>query len=86
MNLGKLELAITLTELIEREIYGNTIELLEIKPEDLDELAKPYFYHKDPFDRLMIAQSLAEAIPTNNKRQRIQELPCDNVECLSVVF
>jgi PIN domain nuclease of toxin-antitoxin system len=33
----------------------------------LDELAKLPFHHKDPFDRLMIAQSLAEGIPIVTK-------------------
>lgn len=60
VSIGKLELGMSLTELVEREVYGNAVELLEIQPGHLDELAKLSFHHKDPFDRLMIAQSLAE--------------------------
>ena len=67
VSIGKLELGITFTELVKREVYGNAIELLEIQPEHLDELAKLPFHHKDPFDRLMIAQSLAEGIPIVTK-------------------
>jgi PIN domain nuclease of toxin-antitoxin system len=67
VSIGKLELGMTFTELVEREVYGNAIELLEIQPEHLDELAKLPFHHKDPFDRLMIAQSLAEGIPIVTK-------------------
>ncbi len=67
VSIGKLELGMTFTELVKREVYGNAIELLEIQPEHLDELAKLPFHHKDPFDRLMIAQSLVEGIPIVTK-------------------
>ena len=67
VSIGKLELGMTFVELVKREVYGNAIELLEIQPEHLDELAKLPFHHKDPFDRLMIAQSLAEGIPIVTK-------------------
>jgi PIN domain nuclease of toxin-antitoxin system len=60
MSMGKLELEMPFTELVKREIYGNAIDLLQIKPNHLDELAKLAFHHKDPFDRLMISQALAE--------------------------
>lgn len=62
MSMGKLELEMPFTELVRREIYSNAIDLLEIKPNHLDELAKLPFHHKDPFDRLMISQALAENI------------------------
>ena len=53
----------TLTDLLAEQVYGNAIELLEIRAEHLDELAKLRFHHKDPFDRLIISQSLVESIP-----------------------
>ena len=37
VSIGKLELAITFIELVERQVYGNAIELLEIQPGHLDE-------------------------------------------------
>jgi len=67
VSIGKLELKMTLTELVKREVYGNALELLEIQPGHLDELAKLPFHHKDPFDRLILAQSLAESIPIVTK-------------------
>ncbi len=75
VSIGKLELGMTFTELVEREVYGNAIELLEIQPEHLDELAKLHFHHKDPFDRLMIAQSLAEGIPILTKDGAFRSYP-----------
>jgi PIN domain nuclease of toxin-antitoxin system len=63
VSVGKLELGMTLTELVEREVYGNAIEIITIQSEHLDQLAKLPFHHKDPFDRLMISQSRVESLP-----------------------
>ena len=67
ISIGKLELAITFVELVERQVYGNAIELLEIQPGHLDRLAQLPFHHKDPFDRLIIAQSLAKHLTVVTK-------------------
>ena len=75
VSIGKLELGMTLTELVKREVYGNAIELLEIQPEHLDELVKLPFHHKDPFDRLLIAQSLTENIPVVTKDSAFRSYP-----------
>lgn len=75
VSIGKLELKMAFTELVRREVYGNAIELLKIQPEHLDELAKLPFHHKDPFDRLMIAQSLAENIPVVTKDSAFGSYP-----------
>ncbi len=75
VSIGKLELGMAFIELVKHEVYGNAIELLEIQPEHLDELAKLPFYHKDPFDRLMIAQSLAENIPVVTKDSTFGSYP-----------
>lgn len=63
VSIGKLKLAVSFTELVEREIRGNAIELLAIRPGHLDELAKLPFHHRDPFDRMIVAQGLTEDIP-----------------------
>jgi PIN domain nuclease of toxin-antitoxin system len=63
VSLGKLKLDLSFVELAEREIRGNAIELLVIRPDHLDELAKLPFHHRDPFDRMIVAQGLAEDIP-----------------------
>ncbi|MDF5719477.1 MAG: type II toxin-antitoxin system VapC family toxin [Rhizonema sp. PD37] len=54
-------------EALDRSIETLNIELLEIQAEHLDTLAKLPFYHKDPFDRLIIAQNLVENIPLVTK-------------------
>lgn len=63
VSVGRLKLALSFTELVEREIRGNAMELLAIRPDHLDELAKLPFHHRDPFDRLIVAQGLTEDVP-----------------------
>lgn len=52
----------SLIDLVEREVKGNDMEVFQISPHHLEKLSQVSFYHKDPFDRLIIAQSLAEDI------------------------
>lgn len=62
-SLGKLKLALPMPQLVNEHAVGNGIEILPIKPEHLDRLTSLPFHHRDPFDRLIIAQSLAEDVP-----------------------
>jgi PIN domain nuclease of toxin-antitoxin system len=63
MSLNKLTLKLPLKKFIEEHIVGNGIKLLEIKVNHLLEIEKLPFHHHDPFDRLIISQSIAESIP-----------------------
>lgn len=63
VSIGKLEVEMPMTDLVERQVLGNTFGILSIAPEHLNELSKLPFHHKDPFDRLIIAQSLSEDMP-----------------------
>lgn len=60
VSIGKLEIAMPMIDLVAEQVFGNAFEILQILPEHLDELANLPFHHKDPFDRVIIAQSLAE--------------------------
>lgn len=62
-NLGKLTLDPNYEEFVEREVTTSTIQLLNIELEHLRINATIPFHHRDPFDRLIIAQSMAENIP-----------------------
>ncbi len=62
VSIGKLTLTMSFTDLLVQHIYGNAIELLSIQASHLDELTKLPFHHKDSFDRLIIAQAIAEKI------------------------
>jgi len=62
-SLGRLTLTLSFADLVAEHVHGNVIELFEILPPHLDVLTTLPFYHKDPFDRMLIAQSQAENMP-----------------------
>jgi PIN domain nuclease of toxin-antitoxin system len=62
-SLGKLKLDKPFRELIPRELVVNEIGLLPIAPKHLSALTDLPFHHRDPFDRLIIAQAIVERIP-----------------------
>jgi PIN domain nuclease of toxin-antitoxin system len=59
-SLGKLNLARPFDELFPAQLITNDIQLLSITPEHLSTLCTLPFHHRDPFDRLIIAQALVE--------------------------
>jgi PIN domain nuclease of toxin-antitoxin system len=67
VSIQKLQIGMTMSELVKREVHGNAIQILAIEAEHLDRLSSLPFHHKDPFDRLMIAQSFATNIPLISK-------------------
>lgn len=48
---------------MERELAGNNITILPIEISHTERLTTLPFHHRDPFDRLIIAQALAEELP-----------------------
>ena len=63
VSLDKLKLSTSFVDLVAEQVYGNAISLLDIAPEHLDVLRTLPFHHRDPFDRLIIAQGLSESLP-----------------------
>lgn len=59
-QLGKLTLTIPLATLIDREVNTNGMTLLPVELEHVLALDTLPAYHKDPFDRLLIAQAQLE--------------------------
>ena len=45
------------------QVIGNGIELLNITTESLSIVTNLPLHHRDPFDRLIIAQAIVEQIP-----------------------
>jgi PIN domain nuclease of toxin-antitoxin system len=48
---------------VQEAIVDNGFVILPIEPRHCDPLSTLPFHHKDPFDRLLIAQALVEGIP-----------------------
>jgi PIN domain nuclease of toxin-antitoxin system len=63
VSIGKLTLASPFEVLIPQQLSLNGIELLNIKTDHASVVATLPFHHRDPFDRLLIAQAIAEKMP-----------------------
>lgn len=57
VGLKRIELSTTIRKLVNQSIRDIGIGVLPIEPEHLDELSTLPFFHRDPFDRLLIAQA-----------------------------
>lgn len=60
---GKLIFGLPFRVFIEQQISLNSIELLNINLDHIDVVAALPFHHREPFDRLLIAQAMVEQIP-----------------------
>lgn len=62
MQLNKLSLQNSLRETIQSQQQVNGIQLLPIRLDHVLAVASLPFHHRDPFDRLLIAQTRVEAL------------------------
>ena len=62
-SIGKLTLEKPFEQMFPEQLERNGIDILGIGVAHLKLLCALPFHHRDPFDRLIIAQALAEAMP-----------------------
>ena len=70
---GKLEFESGLGEVLDEILYASPWTILPILPEHLRELAGLPMLHKDPFDRLLVAQARYEGLTIVSSDERIAE-------------
>ncbi len=59
-SIGKLSLTLPLEEFVERRVLAEGISLLEIQIAHIVQSSRLELHHRDPFDRLLVAQCLIE--------------------------
>ncbi len=60
---AKLVLRESFLDFVQRAIFDNGFAILPIEPRHAAIVTTLPFFHRDPFDRLLIAQSLVEGMP-----------------------
>ena len=63
ISLGKYRLPEPYGPFMERELERNMLSILPILPRHTSVLTDLPFHHRDPFDRLLIAQCLVDGLP-----------------------
>jgi PIN domain nuclease of toxin-antitoxin system len=74
-QLGKLELSESLQTLINTQQQQNGLQLLPIELEHIEALAHLPSPHRDPFDRLLIAQSIKQQMHIVSADQVFTDYP-----------
>ena len=77
VSIGKLEMLEGFDRFIPEKLEENEIEILHVQLAHLSEMMKLPFHHRDPFDRLIIAQSISENIPVIARDGIFKEYPVE---------
>ena len=63
LAIGKLEMDVSLAQIVREQLQGHRFQLLDIRAEHVLALEELPRHHGDPFDRLLIAQARVEGLP-----------------------
>ena len=74
-SIGKLNFQAPFEDLILNQLAINNYEILPLDLNYVFQLAKLPLFHKDPFDRIMIAQAIIENIPIVSIDAQFQSYP-----------
>ena len=74
-SLGRLELAEPFGDLIPAQLAAERIEVLPIEIRHLAALRDLPLHHRDPFDRLIIAQAVSERVPVVSRDREFGTYP-----------
>ena len=62
-SIGKLTLHKPFQDFVDEQIHINEFQLLKIEPAHVKTVSILPLHHRDPFDRMLIAQSIVENLP-----------------------
>jgi PIN domain nuclease of toxin-antitoxin system len=63
LSIGKLSLPQPFEPFVREQLRINAIDIQQIETAHLNLVSTLAFHHRDPFDRLLVAQALVEEIP-----------------------
>ena len=79
ISLQKLFIPGNIADFVRDHIRGNQINIMKIELAHIYQLENLKFYHRDPFDRLIISQALAESIPIISYDKMFDKYPIRRV-------
>jgi PIN domain nuclease of toxin-antitoxin system len=78
-SLGKISLEQPLDEFVDEHVKGNDIRILKIELSHVLRIENLPFYHRDPFDRLIISQSIEDNIPIIGSDKTFDSYPIKRI-------
>ena len=79
VNIGKLLLGMPFETFIDEGINRRDVELLAIELPHVTRSARLPLLHRDPFDRLLIAQAQSERLPVLTADERFSGYPIETI-------
>ena len=76
---GRLPISASLDTFIPEQLRSNRIELLPIVMEHTFEVARLPLHHRDPFDRIIIAQAIREGMPLVSADEAFDAYPIHRI-------
>ncbi|WP_277884344.1 type II toxin-antitoxin system VapC family toxin [Nostoc parmelioides] len=62
-SIGKLNFNLSFADFVEQQVIMNGIRLIPVEIEHILVISQLPLHHRDPFDRMLIAQAMVENIP-----------------------
>ena len=78
-SIGKLELGESIKSFVTKYVEGNDIEILRPQLADVIRIEKLPFFHRDPFDRLIIAQALESNCSIISRDKTFDQYPVNRI-------
>jgi len=78
-SLGKISLKNGWLQTIQEEMELNTIQWLPIEMTHCAEVAEMPFHHRDPFDRMLIAQAITEDMHLLSRDSRLSDYAIERI-------
>ncbi len=79
MSLGKISLREGWSQIIQEEMERSTINWLPIQRSHCVEVVRLPFHHRDPFDRMLIAQALVEDMHLLSRDNRLSAYEIERI-------
>lgn len=78
-SLGKIKLDKSITEFVNDFLKDYSVEIMDISLDDILYVEKLPHIHKDPFDRLIVAQSIVKNIPLISADHLLDQYPIQRI-------
>ncbi len=79
MKINKLDLMVDLPELVKRETSQNGMQFLRIENEHIYAMSQLDLIHRDPFDRLLVAQALVTGFTLITIDETLRRYPIQTI-------